>query len=201
MRFLIALFLILPVSVATEQSDELTAADGADFEQAVAALNQNLSDLNKQPGGANSNRTVVFSERSLNGYLRFQGKSLLPTGLSNVSVGIQDEGRLIGTGILNLDEMDDFPSGSTGVLQLLSGSLPVSITVGVEEMDRRLHFRLEVVQIGPVTLPSTLAGLLVRRYTVSERYPDGFDVSAPALLPSAVQDIHIEQGRISIVTQ
>ena len=201
MRFLIALFLILPVSVATEQSDELTAADGADFEQAVAALNQNLSDLNKQPGGANSNRTVVFSERSLNGYLRFQGKSLLPTGLSNVSVGIQGEGRLIGTGILNLDETDDFPSGSTGVLQLLSGSLPVSITVGVEEMDRRLHFRLEVVQIGPVTLPSTLAGLLVRRYTVSERYPDGFDVSAPALLPSGVQDIHIEQGRISIVTQ
>ena len=201
MRFLIALFLILPVSVATEQSDELTAADGADFEQAVAALNQNLSDLNKQPAGANSNRTVVFSERSLNGYLRFQGKSLLPTGLSNVSVGIQGEGRLIGTGILNLDEIDDFPGGSTGVLQLLSGSLPVSITVGVEEMDRRLHFRLEVVQIGPVTLPSTLAGLLVRRYTVSERYPDGFDVSAPALLPSAVQDIHIEQGRISIVTQ
>ena len=201
MRFLIALFLIFPVSVATEQSGELTAADGADFEQAVAALNQNVSDLSKQPGEANSNGTVVFSERSLNGYLRFQGKSLLPTGLSNVSVEIQDEGRLIGTGMLNLDEMGDIPGGSTGVLQLLSGSLPVSITVGVEETDRRLHFTLEVVQIGPVTLPSTVAGLLIRRYTVSERYPDGFDVSLPAFLPSAVQDIHIEQGRISIVTQ
>ena len=98
MRFLIALFLIFPVSVATEQSDELTAADGEDFEQAVAALNQNVSGLSKQPGEASSNRTVVFSERSLNGYLRFQGKSLLPTGLSNVSVEIQDEGRLIGAG-------------------------------------------------------------------------------------------------------
>ncbi|SVC84025.1 uncharacterized protein METZ01_LOCUS336879 [marine metagenome] len=201
MSLLIALFLIFPVSVGAEQSEALTPADGADFEQAVAALNQNVSDLSKQPGAANSNRTVVFSERSLNGYLRFQGKSLLPTGLSNVSIEIQEGGRLIGTGMLNLDEIGDFPGGSTGALKFLSGSLPVSITVGVEETDRRLHFTLEVVQIGPVTLPSTLAGLLVRRYSVSGRYPDGFDVSAPALLPSAVQDIHIQQGRISIVTQ
>ena len=201
MSLLIALFLIFPVSVGAEQSEALTPADGADFEQAVAALNQNVSDLSKQPGAANSNRTVVFSERSLNGYLRFQGKSLLPTGLSNVSIEIQEGGRLIGTGMLNLDEIGDFPGGSTGALKFLSGSLPVSIAVGVEETDRRLHFTLEVVQIGPVTLPSTLAGLLVRRYSVSGRYPDGFDVSAPALLPSAVQDIHIQQGRISIVTQ
>ncbi len=201
MGSLIALFLILPVSVGAEQSEALTPADGVDFEQAVAALNQDISDLSKEPGGANSNRTVVFSERSLNGYLRFQGKSLLPTGLSKVSIEMQGEGRLIGTGMLNLDEMGDFPGGSTGALQLLSGSLPVSITVGLEETDRRLHFSIEVVQIGPVTLPSTLAGLLVRRYSVSERYPDGFDVSVPTLLPSAVRDIHIQQGRISIVTQ
>tara|TARA_B100000949_G_scaffold234415_1_gene253413 strand:- start:1066 stop:1662 length:597 start_codon:yes stop_codon:yes gene_type:complete len=198
MSLLIALFLILPVSVGAEQSQMLTPADGADFEQALAALNQNISDSSNQTAGS---RTVVFSERSLNGYLRFQGESFLPTGLSNVSVEIQEAGRLIGTGMLNLDEMGDFPGGSTGVLQLLSGSLPVSITVAVEETGKRLHFTLEVVQIGPVTLPSTLAGLLVRRYSVSERYPDGFDVSAPALLPSAVQDIHIQQGRISIVTQ
>ena len=198
MSLLIALFLILPVSVGAEQSQMLTPADGADFEQALAALNQNISDSSNQTAGR---RTVVFSERSLNGYLRFQGESFLPTGLSNVSVEIQEAGRLIGTGMLNLDEMGDFPGGSTGVLQLLSGSLPVSITVAVEETGKRLHFTLEVVQIGPVTLPSTLAGLLVRRYSVSERYPDGFDVSAPALLPSAVQDIHIQQARISIVTQ
>ena len=201
MSLLIALFLIFPVSVGAEQSEALTPADGVDFEQSVAALNQDISDLSNEPGGANSSRTVVFSERSLNGYLRFQGKSLLPTGLSNVSIEIQEEGRLIGTGMLNLDEMGDFPGGATGALQLLSGSLPVSITVGVEETDRRLHFTLEVVQIGPVTLPSNLAGLLFRRYSVSGRYPEGFDVSAPALLPSAVQDIHIQQGRISIVTQ
>lgn len=198
MSLLIALFLILPVSVGAEQSQMLTPADGADFEQALAALNQNISDSSNQTAGR---RTVVFSERSLNGYLRFQGESFLPTGLSNVSVEIQEAGRLIGTGMLNLDEMGDFPGGSTGVLQLLSGSLPVSITVAVEETGKRLHFTLEVVQIGPVTLPSTLAGLLVRRYSVSERYPDGFDVSVPALLPSAVQDIHIQQARISIVTQ
>ena len=198
MSLLIALFLILPVSVGAEQSQMLTPADGADFEQALAALNQNISDSRNQTAGS---RTVVFSERSLNGYIRFQGESFLPTGLSNVSVEIQEAGRLIGTGMLNLDEMGDFPGGSTGVLQLLSGSLPVSITVAVEETGKRLHFTLEVVQIGPVTLPSTLAGLLVRRYSVSERYPDGFDVSAPALLPSAVQDIHIQQARISIVTQ
>jgi len=201
MSLLIVLVLIFPVSVGTGQSEELTPADGADFEQALATLNQNISDLSNQSGGANSNRTVVFSERSINGYLQFQGKTLLPTGLSNVSVEIQEDGRLIGTGLLNLDEMDDFSDGATGVLQLLSGSLPVSITVGVEETDRRLHFTLEMVQLGPVTLPSTLAGLLVRRHSVSARYPDGFDVSAPALLPSTVHDIHIEQGLISIVTQ
>ena len=201
MRLLIPLFLILATSVSSQQNEAVTEADGVDFEQAIAALRSNISDSSDPLTEVSQKGTVEFTQRSLNGYLRFQGNSFLPSGLSDVTVEIQQDGRLRGTGVLDLDEMDDFADGSSGVLQLLSGSLPVSVSVLVVEADRDLEITVESVQIGPVTLPTALAEILVRRYSVSESYPAGLDLSVPIALPPAVKDIQIQQSLITIVTQ
>ena len=201
MRLLIALFLALPVSVYAQQSEAVTEADSVDFEQALATLRKNISDSSDQLADTRPNRTVVFLQRSLNGYLRFKGNSVLPTGLSDVAVEIQADGRLSGTGILNLDEMDDFADASSGVLRFLSGSLPVMVSVVIEEADRSVNVTVEEIQIGPVTVPTALAELLVQRYSVSESYPTGFDLSVPVALPAAVRDIQVREGQIAIVTQ
>ncbi len=201
MRLLIALFLALPVSVYAQQSEAVTEADSVDFEQALATLRKNISDSSDQLADPRPNRTVVFLQRSLNGYLRFKGNSVLPTGLSDVAVEIQADGRLSGTGILNLDEMDDFADASSGVLRFLSGSLPVMVSVVIEEADRSVNVTVEEIQIGPVTVPTALAELLVQRYSVSESYPTGFDLSVPVALPAAVRNIQVREGQIAIVTQ
>ena len=201
MRLLIALFLALPVSVYAQQSEAVTEADSVDFEQALATLRKNISDSSDQLADTRPNRTVVFLQRSLNGYLRFKGNSVLPTGLSDVAVEIQADGRLSGTGILNLDEMDDFADASSGVLRFLSGSLPVMVSVVIEEADRSVNVTVEEIQIGPVTVPTALAELLVQRYSVSESYPTGFDLSVPVALPAAVRNIQVREGQIAIVTQ
>ena len=201
MRLLIALFLVVPVSVSAQQSEAVTEADSVDLEQALATLRKNISDSSDQLADTRPNRTVVFLQRSLNGYLRFQGNSVLPKGLSDVVVEIQADGRLSGTGMLNLDETDDFADASSGVLRFLSGSLPVMVSVAIEEADRSVIVTVEEVQIGPVTVPTALAELLVQRYSVNESYPTGFDLSVPVALPAAVRNVQIRQGQIAIVTQ
>ena len=60
---------------------------------------------------------------------------------------------------------------------------------------------LEDLEIGPVNVPPALGQLLVRQYSVNERYPNGIDLSEPILIPSAIEDVEIQQGRIVIVTQ
>ena len=201
MRLLIPLFLILATSVSSQQNEAVTEADGVDFEQAIAALRSNISDSSDPLTEVSQKGTVEFTQRSLNGYLRFQGNSFLPSGLSDVTVEIQQDGRLRGTGVLDLDEMDDFADASSGVLQLLSGSLPVAVSVLVIAADGELEITVESVQIGPVTVPTALAEILVRRYSVNDSYPSGLDLSVPIALPPAVQDIQIQQSLITIVTQ
>ncbi len=201
MRLLIALFLIVPVSVSSQQNEAVTEDDGANFEQALATLRNQILDSSDRLNEDGAKREVVFLQRSVNGYLRFQGSSILPRGLSDVTIEIQRDGQLSGTGTLNLDELEDVADESAGVLQFLRGSLPVTVLLTVEAAGRNLDVTVKSVQIGPVTLPTALAELMVRRYSVSESYPAGVDLSVPVALPSAVQDIQIREGQISIVTQ
>jgi len=201
MRLLIAVLFVGFTVVFAQEDGPLTEADGANFESALASLYRNISGSDTEPTGLTSNRTIVLTERAVNGYLRFQGASILPEGLSDVTVEIEEGGRVTGTGILNLDEIDDFDAGPTGMLQFLSGALPVSVSVVLEDLDEELYFALGDTQIGPVSVPAALAQLLIRQYSVNERYPNGIDIAHPIPIPSAVEDIRIQQGQITVVTK
>ena len=124
MRLLIAVLFVGFTVVFAQEDGPLTEADGANFESALASLYRNISGSDTEPTGLTSNRTIVLTERAVNGYLRFQGASILPEGLSDVTVEIEEGGRVTGTGILNLDEIDDFLRKST----IFSGSFQNSIS-------------------------------------------------------------------------
>tara|TARA_B100000029_G_scaffold489929_1_gene548219 strand:- start:987 stop:1592 length:606 start_codon:yes stop_codon:yes gene_type:complete len=201
MRLLLATLFTGFVLVSSQDSRPLTAEDGADFVSVMDLLNQAVPEVNEQEVENDSAREIVVTQRSLNGYLRFQGASILPEALSDVTVEILEGGQLIGTGFVNVDEVDDLSSGSMGMLQFLSGSLPVSVSMTIEVSGEELQMTLEDLEIGPVNVPPALAQLLVRQYSVNERYPNGIDLSEPILIPSAIEDVEIQQGRIVIVTQ
>jgi len=201
MRLLIAVLVVVSTVGFAQEDGPLTESDGADFESALASLYRNISESENESNGVNANRAIVLTQRALNGYLRFQGASILPEGLSDVTVVIQGNGRVTGTGTVNLDEIDDVDAGSSGMLQFLSGSLPLSVSASIEELDGALYVALGDTQIGPVNVPAALAQLLVRRYSVNDDFPNGIDLANPILIPSAVEDIQIQQGQITVVTR
>ena len=199
MRLLIALLVVASTVGLAQEDGPLTEADGADFESALASLYRHVSESDNESTGLTTNRAIVLTQRALNGYLRFQGVSILPEGLSDVTVEIQEGGLVTAFGTVNLDEIDEFDAGPTGMLQFLSGSLPVSVSVAIEERDGALYFALGDTQIGPVNVPAALAQLLIQQYSVNESYPTGVDLANPLLIPSVVEDIQIQQGQITVV--
>jgi hypothetical protein len=199
MRLLIALLVVASTVGLAQEDGPLTEADGADFESALASLYRHVSESDNESTGLTTNRAIVLTQRALNGYLRFQGVSILPEGLSDVTVEIQEGGLVTAFGTVNLDEIDEFDAGPTGMLQFLSGSLPVSVSVAIEERDGALYFALGDTQIGPVNVPAALAQLLIQQYSVNESYPTGIDLANPLLIPSVVEDIQIQQGQITVV--
>tara|TARA_B100000686_G_C16802126_1_gene986899 strand:+ start:3750 stop:4355 length:606 start_codon:yes stop_codon:yes gene_type:complete len=199
MRLLIALLVVVSTVGLAQEDGPLTEADGADFESALASLYRHVSESDNESTGLTTNRAIVLTQRALNGYLRFQGLSILPEGLSDVTVEIQEGGLVTAFGTVNLDEIDEFDAGPTGMLQFLSGSLPVSVSVAIEERDGALYFALGDTQIGPVNVPAALAQLLIQQYSVNESYPTGIDLANPLLIPSVVEDIQIQQGQITVV--
>ena len=199
MRLLIALLVVASTVGLAQEDGPLTEADGADFESALASLYRHVSESDNESTGLTTNRAIVLTQRALNGYLRFQGVSILPEGLSDVTVEIQEGGLVTAFGTVNLDEIDEFDAGPTGMLQFLSGSLPVSVAVAIEERDGALYFALGDTQIGPVNVPAALAQLLIQQYSVNESYPTGIDLANPLLIPSVVEDIQIQQGQITVV--
>ena len=124
MRLLIAVLIVASTVGFAQEGGPLTESDGAEFELALASLYRNISESENESTEVTSNRAIVLTQRALNGYLRFQGASILPEGLSDVTVVIEQNGRVTSTGTVNLDEIDDFEAGPKAKLQLMSGSHP-----------------------------------------------------------------------------
>ncbi len=182
--------------LAPVQSEEpLTAADGREFETALARMLLNAATPGR--GGA---RRVVITERAVNGFLRFQGADRLPPGLTAPALRMEAEGRLTVTATVDLDAVREEQSpGRFNPLRFLSGRLPVTAVGRVRSIRRTLTVDIESARVGSLSVPSTLVSELVRIYTRSDEYPDGIDVSEPIPLPSGIEAVHVEPRRTVVV--
>ncbi len=141
-------------------------------------------------------QTVVVTESQLNSYLNLTLGPNLPTGVSDVSVQLADNG-LVARARVDLDRVPlKRPSeGAWSLYSLLSGVVPIEISGRLEGRDGMGTIDLKEARLGGWPVPSTLVGQLVSSSTRSPANPQGFDLRAPFPLPFAMRRVRFEPGR------
>ena len=185
---------LLGAAAPAPQGGPPTAADGREFESALARIL-----LNAATPRRGEPREVIISERAVAGFLRFQAADSLP-GLAEPDLRMEAGGRLTVTATVDLDAVREQQSpGRLNPLRFLGGRLPVTAIGIVQSSRRTLTVRIESARVGSLPVPASLVAELVQIYTRSDQYPDGIDVNEPIPLPSGIDAVRVESGRTVVV--
>ena len=188
------------------QHDEspLTPADGKVLEDSLEEILRNVpvamdSGSGRDVGDRNP-RTVVVTERSITGYLRFQGASLLPPGVHDPIVKMNRNGLVNISANLDLDQLrKQQTSQALGLLRYLGGTVRMNATGVVRSAVGTILFDVESVEVGSIRVPQTVLFSLIEHYTRSEQYPDGIDLSNEFRLPPGIESVQVEDRHTVVV--
>ena len=208
MPWILAVALVLGASLVQQEEAPLSVADGEALNAALTEIVQNIAiatttasaDADTDDADHDQPRTVVVSERSVNGYLRFQGAPLLPAGVGDLHVRMAGEGRVTASATVNLDTLrDQQERGALDPLRYLRGTVPVTAVAVVQSGDRTIAFHVESVHVGTVPVPPAVLLEIVRHYTQSDRHPDGIDLSNAFRLPHGIKAVRVEERQTVVV--
>jgi hypothetical protein len=144
-------------------------------------------------------RTPV-TDREINAYLTVYGPTFLPRGLTDPQIEIGSARRVTARGLVDLDAVRlsrqrdwlDPMNYMTGLLDFAAtGVITCSNGIGV------LSF--ESATLGGFAVPKSIVQELVRYYTTTPEWPNGFNIDEPVDLPANIQSIVLEPGRATII--
>ena len=203
MTLILAIILGFGTGVVQQEEAPLSVVDGVALNDALDEILRNVAiaaTSGSDDTDGDRSRTVVVSERSVNGYLSFQGASLLPEGVDDLDVQMAGDGRVKASATLDLDTLrEQQERGVLDPLRYLSGTVPVVAMAVVRSRDRTIALEVESVHLGAVPVSRTVLLELVRQFTESDRYPDGIDLSNVFRLPPGIKAIRVEEGQTVVV--
>jgi len=188
---------MMPVGVAFSQTDgniPLTIEEGLSFERKAAQIYQR-----NVTGGVENLRLFLF-EREINSYLLFQAASLLPTGVASPTLSILENSRVATKATIDFDVLrEEQELGFLGPFSFFGGRVSVVATFFVETEEGFGLLTLEDISMAGVSVPPAVFYQLVRYYTRSDSYPEGFDLDSRFELPYSIREVLLEIGRAVVV--
>ena len=180
----------------------LTGATAINVSRAQAESFQKKLALIVRQGETKSDkpRQTTITEGELNSYLRFNAADRLPVGVTDPSIGIQNQGRLSGRAIVNLDVIRKKRSsgGWFDPLSYLTGQLPLTADGVLTTHAGRGKFVLDTAAVSGIPIPKSFLQEIVSYYTRTPDFPQGISIDEPFNLPAEIQKIDADRGRAVI---
>jgi hypothetical protein len=172
-----------PAGLSWEDADRVA--------ETVARLERRL-----KAGKPASREPIAVSEREVNSYVTLGLATKIPKALSGLSFRLEP-GRLAAGGMLDLDAVRSrLPqTGASGLLALLSGTVPVALKGRFQGANGQGHVEVEEASVAGIGLPPSLLSQIVAQATRTEKQPQGFDLLAPFPLPFTARSVKLEAGR------
>jgi hypothetical protein len=143
---------------------------------------------------------TVLIDREINAYLKLDGPTFLPDGLTDPEFDIGEHGRVTARGIVDLDVVRlSRQRDWLDPMAYLTGLLEFSATSVVTASDGTGVARFESATLGDISVPKNVVRELLRYYTTTPETPNGFDLDAPIELPANIQSVLFESGRATVI--
>jgi hypothetical protein len=192
--------LVLAGSLAVSaQGSALSKAQSDQFQRKLQTIVAQ-GNTTKGSDGNTARRTPVM-QSEVNSYLKFEGPTLLPVGVTDASVAAHGAGRLSGRAVVDLDAVRQKKSsgGWFDPRSYLTGSLPVTAAGTLHTKDGEGRFELESAAISGVPIPKSLLQELVSYYTRSADHPNGVSIDDAFELPASIREIQVGEGNAIVV--
>lgn len=184
-------------SGATTQLDNggpLTAADGKQFEQALAEISRNAATPD------NNLSTVAIDQREINAYFLFQGATLFPAGVTDPHILFLGEGRVRAQVTVDLEQLKDQRARSLlEPLRYVGGRLNVTVTGVLHARDGVGRLEVKAAHFNAIPIPINILFEFVRHYSHTEQHFEGADVTKPFMLPYGIREVLVKIGQAVIV--
>ena len=133
-------------------------------------------------------------------YFRVNGSDVLPTGLENAQITIDDAGKVTRAGARGSRRRPEHEGAQrVGPGSWLHGKTEVTAAAVFHGANGIGTFQLQSATLGGLTIPKSLLQQLVNYYTRTPENPAGFDSDKPFELPSNIRSVETERGQATIV--
>ena len=174
----------------------LTKREADSLEKKLAAMLARGAQATAAPKAL---RTPV-SDREVNAYFKYQGAAVLPVGVVNPSVGIQETGRLTGVVTVDLDAVRKSKERAwTDPMAYVTGALEVRLAGRLTASNGKGQFILESATLAGVPMPKAFLQEIVAFYTRTPELPAGFNLDQPFDLPQRIRQVDFQRGTAVIV--
>jgi hypothetical protein len=180
------LVLLIPAEAANT-----SRAQADSFAKKIAVINQHAEQSGKSP------RRTTLTEAELNSWFTYRAQPLLPEGVKDPNVVAVGNGRLLGTVIVDLEDVGK--SRSSEILKYLGGRVPISLSGTLRTKDGRGQFDLQSAQMSGIPLPKFLLQEIVSHYTRDDDRPNGIRLDDPFPLPASIKQIDVLPGQAVVV--
>ena len=186
--------LAAPGTGEIQPSNALTPEDGARLEQKLGAI---LGHADTESPEA---RFTLLLEPEINAFLRFQGASQLPTGITTPTIRIADAELVSAEAIIDLDLIrQQRTRGWLDPLQYLAGRLRVTASGTVRSGGGVAQVDIQSVTVADISVPVQVLYELVRYFTRTLDHPDGTRLDASIPLPYRITELQLSPGQAVIV--
>jgi hypothetical protein len=184
---------LLSVALASVQAANTSRPLADSFAKKVAIINQHAE------AGARVARRTTLTESELNSWFAFRSQPHLPAGVTQPTIRIVGNGRLLGGATVDLEAFGRSRASSSALWSLLGGRVPLSVTGILHTRDGQGRFELQSADVSGVPLPTSLLQELVSFYTRSAEVPSGLRLDDVFTLPASIKRIEVGQGQAVVV--
>jgi len=144
-------------------------------------------------------RTTV-TDREVNSYLKVYGATFLPHGLADLQIDIGHARRVDARGLVDLDAVRlSRQRDWLDPMNYMSGLLGFSATGVVTGSNGKGVVSFESATLAGFSVPKSVVQELVRFYTITSAWPNGFSLDEPVDLPANIRSVLFEPGRATII--
>jgi hypothetical protein len=141
-----------------------------------------------------------FTEAELNSWVAYQGKEILPAGVTEMELTMVGAGMVRGSARVDLATLGQQTGvGATSPWSYLGGRIPVTVTGQLHASDGMGRFELQSATVSGVPVPRTVIADVLAYYSRTDDEPAGVRLDDPFPLPAGIRRIEIGQGQAVVV--
>jgi hypothetical protein len=177
-----------------QPSDAITPDDGTRAEQKFITI------IGHAGTDSPEARPTRLPEREINAFLKFQGASQLPTGITAPVVRLGDASLVSAEAVVDLDAIrQQRERGLLDPLRYLAGRLRVIASGTIRSGGGMAQVDIHSVSVAGVPVPVQVLSEMVRYFTRTPDQPDGTRIDAPIPLPYRITELQLSPGLAVIV--